>query len=267
METSEIQDRIAKNEIKIDKINRRIEKWDKAKSKEAFIKQNGWLYGGAKTWEDAVAFAEEKSLRSVDVGYEDYLRDCDAEIYRAKRDLEDTQNTIIKYKNMLNINAEKSNTPIYPIIKEFFDRWKIQIKDYIEMCKVRDKELKDELKGIDPYTQYDKYKEVRGRIKNLEFGWYGIYKQKLNDFDTFLDNYMRDRYVELINKVSAITGEITDVGDLRIGGKGELNGIVIGENGKAKVDTIIAGGYNQDTIVNVKHGQCAHYRTLVHKIN
>lgn len=74
------------------------------------------------------------------------------------------------------------------------------------------------------------------------------------------------KYEDLCNRVTEVTGEIQDVSNLHIGAKGDLNGYVIGANGKAKVETIGAGGYNTGTIVNVKHGQIFHYRVLVHKL-
>ena len=68
---------------------------------------------------------------------------------------------------------------------------------------------------------------------------------------------MNDRYNELVDKVTKYTGEITDVSDLHIGRDGTLNGIVEGQSGKARIETIGAGGYNI---------QCYHYRCLVHPI-
>lgn len=76
---------------------------------------------------------------------------------------------------------------------------------------------------------------------------------KLNrdlDYDALL---MYDRFID---QIEHITGEITDVRGLDIGEKGELNGFVVGKEGKAKVQTIGAGGYNI---------QRFHYRTLVHE--
>ena len=40
-------------------------------------------------------------------------------------------------------------------------------------------------------------------------------------------------------------------------GIGDINGIIVGTEGKAKIQTIGAGGYNI---------QCFHFRTLIHEI-
>ena len=61
----------------------------------------------------------------------------------------------------------------------------------------------------------------------------------------------------MIDQVSEKIGEITDASHLSIGEKGEINGIIVGTNGKAKIETIGAGGYNI---------QRYHFRTLVHKL-
>ena len=72
--------------------------------------------------------------------------------------------------------------------------------------------------------------------------------------------------IDLFKRCSAVVGVITDATNLSVGQNLSLNGFIVGENGKARVETIMAGGYNQDTIVNVNRGQCLHYRVLVIKI-
>lgn len=52
-------------------------------------------------------------------------------------------------------------------------------------------------------------------------------------------------------------GTITDAAALYIGPEGDINGIIVGTEGKAKIQTIGAGGYNI---------QCFHFRTLIHEI-
>lgn len=62
--------------------------------------------------------------------------------------------------------------------------------------------------------------------------------------------------INLYNRVKEITGEVTDCSSLYWGGKC-LDGFVIGKSGKARVETIGAGGYNI---------QRYHLRVLVHKM-
>lgn len=65
------------------------------------------------------------------------------------------------------------------------------------------------------------------------------------------------KLVELITRINKVVGTITDASLLKIGGKGDINGIVTGTEGKARIETIGVAGYN---IV------CFHYRTLVHEL-
>lgn len=79
-----------------------------------------------------------------------------------------------------------------------------------------------------------------------------------------LDQEKQRKYTDLVNKVTATVGNIQDASNLSIGQQnGELNGIVVGDKGRAMVRTISAGGYNNNVIVNVKHGQIFHYRVIV----
>lgn len=64
------------------------------------------------------------------------------------------------------------------------------------------------------------------------------------------------KLVDLISRINSVVGTITDAAGLYIGDKGDINGIITGTEGTAKVETITAGGYNI---------QCLHYRTLIHE--
>lgn len=81
--------------------------------------------------------------------------------------------------------------------------------------------------------------------------------ERLAYLEKELEREKQNKMVDLIQRVNAVVGSMTDAGGLRIDVKGNLNGIVVGEKGKAKVETIGAGGWNI---------QCWHYRTLVHAI-
>lgn len=74
--------------------------------------------------------------------------------------------------------------------------------------------------------------------------------------DKQLTEEMNAKLIDLMTRVSKVTGEILDASSLRIK-DGNLNGFVIGKDGKAIVETIGAGGYNI---------QIYHYRTLVKPI-
>lgn len=73
------------------------------------------------------------------------------------------------------------------------------------------------------------------------------------------------KYDKLIDDVENITGKIIDMSHIKVGVKGDLEGYVVGTNGEAELWTSEAGGFNEDVIVNVNHGQCFHFRFYVHK--
>ena len=97
-----------------------------------------------------------------------------------------------------------------------------------------------------PDNRYEYYYKPVSYTVNEEYLNKTIAHEKLN------------KYYDLCNRITAEVGEIIDASGLSIGNqKGELNGIVKGTEGSARVETISAGGYNI---------QCFHYRVLVHKI-
>lgn len=71
-----------------------------------------------------------------------------------------------------------------------------------------------------------------------------------------LEAEKKAKIIDLISRVESIAGTILDATNLHIGKKGDLEGIIIGEHGAAKINTIGAGGYNI---------QCYHFRTLIHE--
>ena len=80
---------------------------------------------------------------------------------------------------------------------------------------------------------------------------------RADDLKKDLDRSAKAKYDDIIERTNDIVGEITDASGLSVGAKGELNGYITGTRGRAKVQTIGAGGYNI---------QCFHFRTLIHSI-
>ena len=102
----------------------------------------------------------------------------------------------------------------------------------------------------------------RIKVKDGEYEWMRPYINEIN-LDSALKKFKKDldkewirKYDFIIERTNAIVGQITDASSLKIGAKHDLNGIIIGTKGKAKVQTIDAGGYNI---------QCYHFRTLINK--
>ena len=283
MTNAELQERISKVLIKIEKIDKRISKWGSKMNEESFIKEEAPWYSKEpkkiKTLGDLIT----ARFNSIDSRYEDstldtskkyiedsfnsYLEKCGREVKYAIRDKEEQQVLLAKYKNMIALNDEKHSKPVIEIVKKFFEGWKNHIIEYAEArLKVYyevDRELCAEYnntpweirKTLEWRNQHnEKYKENRAILT----GWTGeLYERREEGFLKYIDKYMEDRYFELVDKVTAITGDITDISELYIGSDGSLNGKIFGETGAAKVETIVAGGYNI---------QCLHYRVLVHKL-
>ena len=180
----------------------------------------------------------------------------------------DTYNFIVEMKDKYFADKaelnEKSNKAIYKYLIAHPDNYKTFFK--------YDKEEAD---NYDPNYNYSywinssiNYRKVR-RDTLIDM-WEQEFKNKYADplfimyknrsFDNvWLDNEltkeMNNKLVDLMTRVTKITGTITDA-DLYIN-KGDLNGKVTGERGVASVCTIGAGGYNI---------QRYHYRVLVHKV-
>lgn len=78
-----------------------------------------------------------------------------------------------------------------------------------------------------------------------------------------VDDEAERKYEKLAATLSAVGGKLLDATNVHLGYTGELEGYFVCEKGRVSIHTIIAGGYNQDIIVNVKHGQCRHFRYLI----
>ena len=275
MTQEQLKDRIQKANIKIDKIEKRIKKWQDAMTREAFLKKDGWLLNMG---------------RDEDYLWKEYIKECNWELDHAVQDLHDAQLTLEKYQNMLNLEIAKDNefeNNRIMVIWEFLLNYKEKVAEYIrdnmdvlneyyevnhqacdwhnnnsykvhrgEMSKEeynrvynelhqKEKELKQ---AIHPYTY-----EVATRDYNSDDRRYFVNEEKLEEI---LLKDCKARYLQLVKEVTEITGIITDAQGLSMRA-GELNGIIIGEKGKAKVQTFSAGGWNI---------QCFHYRTRVDKV-
>ena len=273
MTKEQLQDRVQKSNAKIEKIERRIKKWQNAQTREAFLKADGWLLNMGR---------DEEYL------WNEYIKDCNKELDYAVQDLHDAQLTLDKYQNLLNLELAKEdefNNNRIQIIWEFLLNYKAQVTEFIkdnvevlieyyhvnsQACDWYNNNRHKVYHGEMTKEEYNRvYNELKAKEKELQSNIHPYTREcakrdRTNntwtideeELDKILLKDCKARYFQLVNEVTNITGIITDAQDLRIRA-GELNGIIIGEKGKAKVQTFSAGGWNI---------QCFHYRTRVDKV-
>jgi len=110
----------------------------------------------------------------------------------------------------------------------------------------RKQRLKEEYKNLS-------YKEFSNKYKHSDYEFMHLSDKQIiknNERDA------RDLIIDLYYRINRITGKIVNWNDIHYSGAA-LNGIVTGKEGKAKVESILAGGYNIQRL---------HIRTLVHSI-
>lgn len=193
-----------------------------------------------------------------------------------KKDLEDANKSLNKYKADLETAQQKANSRNVKVIVDFLEDWKAKTKKYYTVMvgayrtayaewREYDRKHSEWLNTVgrtatrEEYREkWDERREVKKAFTN-EWGWLVMYLDRdgLNEekLDKDLKEEVNRKYDFIIERTNAIVGTITDASNLHIGMDGELNGYIIGENGKAKVQTIGAGGWNI---------QRYHFRTLIH---
>ena len=101
-----------------------------------------------------------------------------------------------------------------------------------------------------------KYMSIHFDAVILNIGMYdNEWRERINKI---VNNEAERKYINFLNRIKKAVGKTLDCNRLYIANNLEINGIVSGELGKAKVETITAGGHNI---------QCFHYRVLVNLIN
>lgn len=292
-----LQERIAKAEETIAKKENTISKKDiQIQKKMDKLAKLGFTY------EDKLVYMNElKDLGfDRDTANEIYWLECDIEhleddIQRGLKEINEKQKALEEYKQKLQSEIEKANSRNIPVIIEFLEMWKERVTEYyhnaFEQFLIEREEWykyssehtdwqnrygydtrrndPEEYKRIE--KEYDNKRDAYNRKWNFMFEFVDSgYGDTFNDerLKKILDEEANAKYDFIIERTNAIVGTITDASNLRIGVKGDLNGTIIGDRGVAKVQTIGAGGYNDDVILDSgRHGQCFHYRTLINRVN
>jgi len=144
-----------------------------------------------------------------------------------------------------------------------------ELERYREIYK--DRELSDnDLANLWPRKAVDAFLQERGleysqiQKKLANYGDHITFKLlEIRDdakreawLEKAMEEEKRAKLLDLISRIHSVVGTITDATGLYESCNGEINGVIIGTEGRAKVETIGAGGYNI---------QCFHFRTLIHE--
>lgn len=216
------------------------------------------------------------------------IRDIDSRVRSITRDIQDIQGVIDRAEKLLgkkqaevkkNAEIEANLGEAIAVIKEFLENWKTdafswytyrRTKYFEKAAELDAKEKEDLAKYEDPndwklrrereHYWYKEERELRKSYRELFVVSASISREKewLEEIDKLLEAEKERKYKDLINRVNEVTGKIISIDLMRIDEKGNLNGIITGENGRANLHTESAGGYNI---------QCFHYRTYVTKLS
>lgn len=222
MTSTVLKERIAKATDKIAKKENTIVK------KTALIaKKNGLIETGIKEFGDSF----DKRWLESEI---EWLR---SDIKRLGDEIAETKNTLAKYEKQLAGELEKEAL----FASEIPDSMKQMQTELTDRWNAWDLERQAFL-----IKEYDRmhYREFFSKYKGSDYNLIHmtteeIVKRNEKDAEALILN--------LYNRVKEITGEVTDWNGICVtqGAYGSvLNGLVIGKEGRAEVESILAGGYN-----------------------
>lgn len=181
------------------------------------------------------------------------IRNLNEDIRRGGKEIEATKKTLEKYEAQLSGEIEKESIFLTEIPEVFKDL----IDELVTTWDKWDKERRERLRKV--FNELGSREFFKRGYTGADYEFRYITDEKIHD------NNIRDAkalILDLYSRVKDITGEVTDWSDIHArqgsGGFTVLNGVVIGKEGRARVESILAGGYNIQRL---------HIRVLVHEIN
>ena len=179
----------------------------------------------------------------------DSLKD---DIKRGGKEIEATKKTLEKYEAQLAGEIKKESI----FLTEIPEIFKSLIDELVETWDAWDKKRRERTRKA--YKDYGHKEFYKRGYTYADYEFMYIIDEKIhNDNERDAKALVLDLYL----RVKDVTGEVTDWTGVRptqgTNGFTVLNGIVIGKEGRAKVESILAGGYNIQRL---------HVRVLVHEI-
>lgn len=179
------------------------------------------------------------------------------DIVRKQQDLKEAEALMVELQaKRKEEKAKEVEIPMVEAVEEFLKKWEEVAVNHYWVEAINCKNFKSTLDGM-------KWSERRNLL-NSKFsqqvqGYTEIYnnQERYDKISKDMAKEVEARRNDLYYRCSKVVGVITDAQGLTIGDNGSINGLVVGENGVAQVETIYAGGYNI---------QCLHYRVLVKEV-
>lgn len=191
--------------------------------------------------------------------------------------LERANSSLEELRQKLMAETEKANSRNVKALVDFLENWKNEtIAYFLEQKTKYDEALKELMQTEDEYFRWFKSERWHAgeetaksrsdahRKAKKAFTERWSHVLQFNHGDQDWETTMRKdieieknrKYDNIIQRVNSEVGQITDACGLTIGINADLNGVIIGERGAVKIETIGAGGYNI---------QRYHFRVLIHK--
>lgn len=253
MKIETLRDRIAKANAKIEKkSNTIVKKTAQIEKKYDALRKLGIEDPETKTAEDFRHLSEtEREFWHdlywiyADIGY---LRE---DIRRGGKEIEETKKTLAKYEAQLTGEIEKEEI----LLKDIPEIFNTLRTDLVAKWDVWDVNRREKTKKAYRELGYNEFMK-KYNYADYEF----MYKTNEQIHDANVRD-AKELILDLYYRVKDITGEVTDWRGVHATqgthGFAVLNGTVIGKEGRAKVESILAGGYNIQRL---------HVRVLVHSI-
>ena len=253
MKSSELKEKLDKALERVEKAQGTIERHKKQlEKKQAVLLRCEWVKPFLNNLDEIKWDENKRKAYKEATGDDLYWDACDVQhkeedIKGAYKKLEEQKQIAENWREKYNKQVELE-TKIEFEMPPIFQQCKEDLaKDWTE-TDIRRREIMKEKRRELPWKEFRKaysYNQEQEYGKTDE----EFMRINLRDAELFI--------IDLYNRVKAITGEVTDWKNIHYGGKA-LNGYVVGENGTARVETILAGGYNIQRL---------HMRVLVHKMN
>ena len=224
-----------------ERINKAVER---ATKKEGTIAKKHKLIEKKQVAISKITDEHDKWSLEYDIKY------LEEDIERLRKEIQEINNTVEKYNKQLEGVIAK---------EEMYAR------EMPEQFKYLQKAL------VENWDEYDKQRRVYYRQKYEVLGYKEFFRQfayanyeliHSSDREIHEANMKQaeNMIIDLFNRVRDITGEVTESRGIRVEQGNEfpvLTGTVVGKQGRAYVETILAGGYNIQKL---------HIRTLVHEV-